>query len=973
MTVTILLVEDNPITTKLVRFALEAQHFVVVTAVDGASAIRAYREHAISLVLMDLLLPDMDGFEVLSLLRVIPGAAEVPMLAFTGLLSREVEARMAAVGFDDVITKPIEPSRLVRIVRAHLPSLDPVARSAPISSKRPRIVIVDDDAVQRKLVAFRLTRAGYEVFPTVDGEEGLARIRELHPDAVVSDVLMPRLDGFGLCLAVRADPEIAATPLVLVTNSYLESEDRDLARRVGASDLVIRTPELTEVLAALASTIGTSPTPPVPVVIDAAVERERIQRMMLQLERQVALGAGATQRTSLLTAELAVLTAISEAVANQRDIETALRQVLASCFDAGGISLGALYLVEAKKLRVLSFGTLEGWTTTELEGFFGDRALLDAAIQGQTFLIAPSVETGTRGQAVLERARVQSLLAAPLAHMGQPLGALLMVSRSTDLAEPDRVTFARAVAAQISLVLALARAFADKDASEREARSQATVLRSILESMGDGVLVAGGHGGITHWNAAAEAILPMSPGADESWVHRGVFGADQVTPIVSAEFPLAKAMRGESVNGAELFVRRDATDGAWFSVNARPMRSDSDTPQGGVAVFRDITNEKAANARVLVADRMASLGILAAGVGHEINNPLQSILTNLELATKEVAEVIRDHGDAYLGELPAELRDARDAAERLRHIVRDLKLFSRADEETRDTVDVERVVESSIRLVTAEIRHRAKLVRSFARIPSVYANESRLGQVLVNLLVNAAHAIPEGQSDRNEIRIATSVTSDERVRIAITDTGTGMSPEVVARIFTPFFTTKPVGVGTGLGLAICHQLVAAIGGDITVETAVGRGSTFTVTLPALTVPVPARTLTSTIPLPLRRAHLLVIDDDPLITTAIQRILGRSHDVEVLGEPHEAVRRVASGARYDVVLCDLMMPTGTGMDLYDDLLQIAPDQARNIVFMTGGAFTARAREFLDQVPNPRMEKPFSIQSLRAMIQERLAVT
>jgi CheY-like chemotaxis protein/two-component sensor histidine kinase len=344
------------------------------------------------------------------------------------------------------------------------------------------------------------------------------------------------------------------------------------------------------------------------------------------------------------------------------------------------------------------------------------------------------------------------------------------------------------------------------------------------------------------------------------------------------------------------------------------------------------------------------------------------------MATRDLGELARGHGDLDVRELTEELRDAREGAERLRHIVRDLKLFSRADDETRSKVDVERVLESSIRLVTPEIRHRAKLVRNYVRVPPVHANESRLGQVFVNLLVNAAHAIPEGRADRNEIRIATSVTSDQRVRIAITDTGTGMPPEVVARIFTPFFTTKPVGVGTGLGLAICHQLVAALGGEITLDTAVGRGTTFFVTLPALTGAAPER-VSSTLspPFTKRRARILVVDDDQLIIATIVRVLGSEHEVIAHTDPHSARQRIADGERFDIVLCDLMMPTGTGMELHADLARIAPDQAQNMVFMTGGAFTAHAREFLDEVPNPRLEKPFGIQTLRAMIHERLAAT
>lgn len=351
-------------------------------------------------------------------------------------------------------------------------------------------------------------------------------------------------------------------------------------------------------------------------------------------------------------------------------------------------------------------------------------------------------------------------------------------------------------------------------------------------------------------------------------------------------------------------------------------------------------------------------------VAHEINNPLMAVLANLEMLANDLGDFIEAPSTVSTVDMLAELRDAREAAERLRHIVWDLKLFSRGDEETRGRVDVERVLESSLRMVANEIRHRARLVRDYRPIPPVFANESHLGQVFLNLLVNAAQAIPEGHADRNEIRVITSTTDDGRVRVAISDTGTGMPPEIAARIFTPFFTTKPVGVGTGLGLAICHQLVGALGGEIAVDTAAGRGTTFSVTLPPLTGDAPAKTTTLKIPIVLRRrARLLIVDDDELVVSTIVRSLGKDHDVVALSDPHEAARRIHGGERYDRILCDLMMPTGTGMDLYADLLEAAPDQAERIVFITGGAFTERAREFLDDVPNPRLEKPFSLQTPR----------
>ena len=376
--------------------------------------------------------------------------------------------------------------------------------------------------------------------------------------------------------------------------------------------------------------------------------------------------------------------------------------------------------------------------------------------------------------------------------------------------------------------------------------------------------------------------------------------------------------------------------------------------------------------QLLISDRMASVGILAAGVAHEINNPLTAVLGNLELATRDVKELLGELGDhARLGGLLEELTDSRQAAERIRDIVRDLKLFSRSGDEKRAAVDVRQVMDSSLRMAWNEIRHRARLVKAYAPTPAVHANESRLGQVFLNLIINAAQAIPEGRAANNEIRVSTSVAPDGWIVVEVSDTGVGMSPEVQKRLFTPFFTTKPVGVGTGLGLSICHRIVTELGGEIGGDSSANRGSTFRVRLP------PAPPTGETIPPPIatarplnRRGRVLVVDDEPMIAAAVQKTLGAQHDVTVSSSAADAHKRIAGGDRFDVILCDLMMPDMTGMDLHAELVKVAPDQAERIVFLTGGAFTQSARVFLDQSTNPRIEKPFDATTLQTIVAEHV---
>ncbi len=376
--------------------------------------------------------------------------------------------------------------------------------------------------------------------------------------------------------------------------------------------------------------------------------------------------------------------------------------------------------------------------------------------------------------------------------------------------------------------------------------------------------------------------------------------------------------------------------------------------------------------QLMIADRMASMGTLAAGLAHEINNPLACVMANLDLATRDIFDRAENLGlTAEFSEVRDELNDAREASERIRNIVRDLKIFSRAEEDKTGPVDVQRVMEASLRMAWNEIRHRARLVKTFGKTPPVEASESRLGQVFLNLVINAAQAIVEGSADSNEIRISTSTDPGGDVVIEISDTGPGMPPVVLDQLFTPFFTTKPLGVGTGLGLSICHRIVTGFGGSIDVKSELGKGSTFRIMLPAAraatgsTAPRVALDLVAR-----RRGRILVVDDEPAIGKAVQRILAAEHEVVTIGSPADALKRIGDGEQFDVILCDLMMPQMTGMELHDHLSRVAGEQANRMIFLTGGAFTIRARTFLDKVPNQRIEKPFDALHLRALINDRI---
>ncbi len=941
---TVLVVEDNPATRKLVRFVLERHGYLVVEAPDGAAALRAMDEHQPALVLQDLVLPDLDGFTLVEQLRK-RARHPVAILAFSGFASRLEEARLTAAQFEGLVTKPIEPSRLLAVVEAHLPL---AAAPAERFGEGRTLLLVDDEPAQLKLTQFRLSRLGFHVDVATDGLEAFEVARQRPPSVIVSDVLMPGLDGFGLALAIRQEPRLASVPILLVTSGFVEAGDRDLARRAGATELVARTPQLRELIEALRLALHSEPAEAELTAAGLAeLERDRVHRVMRQLERQVGLNAGLARRCSALAAELTVLTTISDAVLRHRNVDAALDEALAACFDAGGVSVGALYLLDDDGgFRVRKLGG--NGTHAGLDDFFGRLPALRRIIERgvATTIPGPMFTAEEMGDA-LHAFDAQTALVLPLVHVDRPYGAMLMIAAGDELDHDDWRTFAQGVANQIAQTLALANAFADREKAEQHAAEQATLLQLVLDSMAEGVVVADKAGEVVLRNRAARAL-----------------NDDGV--------PLARATSGERIDDFEYVLRHDGEHSARTRrATGRPLIGPDGEARGGVVVFRDVTAQKQAEAQLIVSDRMASVGTLAAGVAHEINNPLASVMANLELARRDVAELTKRYG--LSSELTEELRDAAEAAERMRLIVRDLKIFSRAEEDERlGPVDVRAVLESTVRIAYNELRHRARLVKDYGKTPPVMANESRLGQVFLNILVNAAQAIPEGDAERHEVKLRTYL-DDGRVVVAISDDGSGIPPDVMRRLFTPFMTTKPIGEGTGLGLSICHRIVTALGGEIQCDSEVGKGTEFRVILP------PSRPPTAELPRApepappqpkTRRARILCVDDEPMVASAVKRLLRHDHDITTAGGAEEALALMRDGARFDVILCDLMMPQMTGMDLHAELERTIPEQAAVMVFLTGGAFTARAREFLDGTARRRIEKPFDLAGLRAAIRELL---
>ncbi|MCC7460188.1 MAG: response regulator [Proteobacteria bacterium] len=503
---------------------------------------------------------------------------------------------------------------------------------------------------------------------------------------------------------------------------------------------------------------------------------------------------------------------------------------------------------------------------------------------------------------------------------------------------------------------------------ERRIRQRENWLSTSIQAVGDAVIAVNKAGEITFLNSAAESVTGHMLKDVEGKKLVDVMKLINEKTREQVHAPVIRILKEK-----KFFGLPDDTSlvgkGAEIPVeNTSAILDESGDMSGAVIVFRgDYEDKEKISQQISLADRLTSLGTLVSGVAHEINNPLSVVVANATFVADEL-EKNTIAGMQGNEDMLDSIKDIQLAAERIRKIVSDLKFFSQPQNDPIKPVDVNGVLDWAIRVTANQVRHCAKLVRDFHGQSYVSGSELRLGQVFVNLIVNAAQSIEKSSFASNEIKISTQ-SENNRVVIQIQDTGIGMGPDTIKRIFDPFFTTKRAGVGTGLGLSISRGIVNSMGGSISVQSVVGKGTTFEIKLPEVAEGAQVvHQKNEFIMAP--KSKVLVVDDEPLLLKLIHRTLSGDHDVTVKESSVDAYQFLKSHPDFDVILCDLMMPEMNGVELYEKVTGIFPEMAHKFVFMSGGAFTQNAIDFMSSTNPKRIDKPFTPAALKLFLKQFL---
>jgi PAS domain S-box-containing protein len=555
----VLVVEDNQITRRMFRVALESEGWSVLEAGDARTAIEAVTRERPDVVLQDLTIPDMDGLELVKRLLEIPGRSDLRVIAMSGFLSKLEQAGTLALGFVEHLFKPIDPDRLIEVVRSHL-----TPRAIGTAGAGRRVLLVDNDAVQCRLLRLQLESVGFVVSTASGGVEALERVALAKPDAIVSDVLMPGMCGLRLCYTLRSDPALVNVPVVLVSIGFTEPSDRELARSLGASALVARTPDHAAVLDALLASLAGGP-PPLPAPGIEPPTDEFTHRVVRQLERQVGKSADLAGRLALHEAAMGLLARIGETVRSPAALGELLPELLNHALDAAGISIGAVFLIEPDSRLVLS--AWHGFSDDRsLAAFFGhDTVLKRAADRLETINVPLAEGEEPWERELLARAGARSLLLLPLRLGEERLGVLVLAAARQRLMG-EWVPFAEAMGVQISQSVALARAVA-RIQSEQER------FRALADSMPQIVWSARGDGMPDYYNERWYAFSGVARGSDPLVAWRAVIHPDDV---VATEESRRRSL--ETGTPWEVEYRlRSASDGEyrWHLGRALPIRDSS--------------------------------------------------------------------------------------------------------------------------------------------------------------------------------------------------------------------------------------------------------------------------------------------------------------------------------------------------------------------------------------------------------------
>jgi PAS domain S-box-containing protein len=838
------------------------------------------------------------------------------------------------------------------------------------------ILIVDDVAANREFLVTLLESHGHRLLEAADGSEGLATVQAQHPDLVITDVLMPVMDGYELVRQLRLDPATSQIPVLFYTASYGEREARAMAQASGVHYVLMKPSQGAEVLTIVGRVLSGAPEPGTGVPPDASSLTTLFNREHLRLLTDTRSEAPGDLRID--NARLRALINIGLDLGSRRDSDL-LNTVCGAARDLFGASYVTLGILDGNLRTVQRMVTCGADATQWIS--LGDAVpgILGTVITERRPMRGENPGGDPAGlQLPLVHPAVQAFLAAPLASPAHVYGWICLVRNEGRPFSEEDEHLVIALAGQVGRICELEHEILERKQAESALRDEREALRTTeermrfaLEAAGVGIWDLNFTTGVLQWSEILEAQYGLRPGT-----FGGSFDAFIEHVVADDRVSVLETYARARTSGADFWTQHRAIwpDGAvrWLSGAGRILLDEQGRPLRGIGISLDVSERRSLEEQYQQAQKMEAVGRLAGGVAHDFNNLLTAILGYCELLLADF-----EPGDQRRADI-AEIQKAGTSAAGL---TRQLLAFSRKQIIEPTQFDLNEVVADMRAMLGRLIGEDVKIVLALRpEATPVKADRGQVEQIVMNLAVNARDAMPDGGRltietanvvlDEDYAAMHLSVKPGPYVALTVTDTGTGMTPQVQTRLFEPFFTTKEPGKGTGLGLATVHGIVTQSGGCVNVYSEIGRGTSFKVYFPRADVteaaidapPLVARPHTGV------QTVLVVEDAEGLRELACRLLERQGYAVLVAASADEALRLFEANASIDVLLTDVVMPGASGPELTRQLVEGRP--ALKVIYMSGYTEDAIAHHGVLNPGIAFLHKPFTSETLGRKIREVL---
>jgi PAS domain S-box-containing protein len=835
------------------------------------------------------------------------------------------------------------------------------------------ILIVDDQSVNRRFLVNLLRNQGHRLFEAADGRQGLAAVRTDLPDLVITDVLMPVMDGFDFVRQLRRDPVTRRIPVLFYTAPYSEREARELARSTGVPYVLTKPAQPEEVLTIVGRVLAGATEPEAPAPSTSEWGRDHLRLLSAKdSERADELRAA--------NARLRALINIGLDIASKRDSDQLLQSVcMAACdlFGATYATLGIIDLNDRTVRRVVTYGTeAVDWIKN------GDTVpgVLGAVVKERRTMRGDNPDGDPAGlQLTARHPEIHGFLAAPITSPAHSYGWICLVGNEGRSFSAEDEDLVMALAGQVGRIYELDHEVVERRQAELAFRQEREALRAAeermrftLQSANVGIWDEDFSTGVVRWSELLETHYGLLPGMFGGTFDEFV-GRIHPDDRESVRATIEKARKSGADFTVEHRVVWPAGTVRWLSGAGRFWLNEEGEPMRGLGISLDVTERRTLEAQYLQAQRMEAIGRLAGGVAHDFNNLLTAILGYCELLMADL-----DPGDSRKGDIAQIERAGLSAA----GLTRQLLAFSRKEIIELKLLDMNAIVAGMRALLGRLIGEDVTIVLlPGPDLDAVKADRGQVEQIVMNLALNARDAMPKGgtltietaniELDGHHSATPLAMMPGPHVVLTVTDTGTGMTPEVQARLFEPFFTTKEVGKGTGLGLATVHGIVSRGGGCVNVCSEIDRGTSVKIYFPkaaeaADTIPIEV----TVVPRPRAGGEtVLVVEDAEGLRELTRRLLERQgYTVLTAGDADEAVRVFDLNTSIDVLLTDVVMPGVSGPELSSLLVERHP--ALKVIYMSGYTEDSIVRHGVLNPGIAFLHKPFTSDTLGQKIGEVL---